>query len=137
MEARRRKYGLNQPLAHRRRPLWLEFLARFLNPLVLILLFASGLSAATGNVTSFVIVIVMVVLSVTLDFVQEMRARERRGSVAPHRRRARKVRRDGVEVSEPVDQLVPGTWSVWPPVIWCRPTAASSRRATCSSTRPC
>ena len=61
MDDRRRQYGLNQPLPHRRRPLWLQFLARFLNPLVLILLFASALSAATGNVTSFVIVIVMVV----------------------------------------------------------------------------
>ena len=58
VDARRRQYGLNQPLAHRRRPLWLQFLTRFLNPLVLILLFASALSAAAGNVTSFVIVIV-------------------------------------------------------------------------------
>jgi Mg2+-importing ATPase len=108
VDARRRKYGLNQPLAHRRRPLWLEFLARFLNPLVLILLFASGLSAATGNVTSFVIVIVMVVLSVTLDFVQEMRAEN---AVEALRRTVAvrvQVRRDGLEVSEPVDQLVPG-----------------------------
>lgn len=99
VEARRRKYGLNQPLAHRRRPLWLEFLARFLNPLVLILLFASGLSAATGNVTSFVIVIVMVVLSVTLDFVQEMRAEN---AVEALRRTVAvrvQVRRDGLEVS--------------------------------------
>ena len=40
VDARRRQYGLNQPRAHRRRPLWLQFLTRFLNPLVLILLFA-------------------------------------------------------------------------------------------------
>ena len=32
VDTRRRRYGLNQPLAHRRRPLWLQFLARFLNP---------------------------------------------------------------------------------------------------------
>jgi Mg2+-importing ATPase len=107
-EARRRQYGLNQPAQHRRRPLWLQFLSRFLNPLVLILLFASALSAATGNVASFVIVIVMVVLSVTLDFVQETRAENAvealRRTVAVRVR----VRRDGAEVSEPVDQLVPG-----------------------------
>ncbi|PGH59495.1 hypothetical protein CRT60_00120, partial [Azospirillum palustre] len=42
-EARLHRYGLNQPLARRCRPLWLQFLTRFLNPLVLILLFASGL----------------------------------------------------------------------------------------------
>src|SRR3954471_14733125 len=108
VDMRRRRYGLNQPRAHRRRPLWLEFLTRFLNPLVLILLFASALSAATGNVTSFVIVIVMVALSVTLDFVQEMRAEN---AVEALRRTVAvrvQVRRDGVEVSEPVNQLVPG-----------------------------
>jgi Mg2+-importing ATPase len=108
VETRRQQCGFNQPLAHRRRPLWLQFLARFLNPLVLILLFASGLSAATGNVTSFVIVIMMVVLSVTLDFVQEMRAEN---TVEALRRTVAvrvQVRRDGVEVSEPADQLVPG-----------------------------
>jgi Mg2+-importing ATPase len=108
VDARRRQYGLNQPRAHRRRPLWLQFLTRFLNPLVLILLFASALSAATGNVASFVIVIAMVVLSVTLDFAQEMRAES---AVEALRRTVAvraQVRRDGVEVSEPVDQLVPG-----------------------------
>jgi Mg2+-importing ATPase len=55
-----------------------------------------------------VIVIVMVVLSVTLDFVQEMRAEN---TVEALRRTVAvrvQVRRNGVEVSEPVDQLVPG-----------------------------
>jgi Mg2+-importing ATPase len=105
---RRRQYGLNQPRPPRRRPLWLQFLGRFLNPLVLILLFASALSAATGNITSFVIVIIMVVLSVTLDFVQEKRAEN---AVEALRRTVAvrvQVLRDGGEVSEPVDQLVPG-----------------------------
>jgi len=108
VERRRRQYGLNQPLIQRRRPLWLQFLARFLNPLVLILLFASALSAATGNVASFVIVIVMVVLSVTLDFIQETRAEN---AVEALRRTVAvrvQVVRDGQDVSEPVDQLVPG-----------------------------
>jgi Cation transport ATPase len=108
VEILRRRYGPNQPVTHRRRPLWLQFLARVLNPLVLILLFASGLSAATGNLTNFVIVIVMVVLSVILDFVQEMSAEN---AVEALRRTVAmrvQVRRDGVEVSEPVDQLVPG-----------------------------
>ncbi|MGF7176104.1 magnesium-translocating P-type ATPase [Azospirillum doebereinerae] len=108
VERRRRRYGPNRPLAHGRRPPWVQFLSRFLNPLVLILLFASGLSAATGNVASFVIVLAMVLLSVTLDFVQEMRAETAvdalRRSVALRVR----VRRDGIERSEPAEQLVPG-----------------------------
>jgi Mg2+-importing ATPase len=35
---------------------------------------ASGLSAATGDVASFVIVASIVTVSITLDFVQEVRA---------------------------------------------------------------
>ena len=56
-----------------RSPLWLQFLSRFRNPLVIILLVASGLSAATGNVASFVIVVTIVMMSMTIDFVQEVR----------------------------------------------------------------
>jgi Mg2+-importing ATPase len=108
VETRRRSAGFNRLQVHRRRPLWLEFLSRFLNPLVLILLFASAMSAATGNVASFVIVIVMVVLSITLDFVQGLRAEN---SVDALRRTVAVralVRRDGAEASVPVEDLVPG-----------------------------
>ena len=62
----------------------LEFLARFRNPLVLLLLAASAVSALTGEVESFVIITAIVVMSVTLDFVQEHRA----GQAAPERLKA-------------------------------------------------
>ncbi len=52
------------------------FVSRFKNPLVLLLIAASAISAATGDVTSSVIVIVMALLSVTLDSAQEYRAGE-------------------------------------------------------------
>ncbi len=52
------------------------FVSRFKNPLVLLLIAAGAISAATGDVTSSVIVIVMALLSVTLDAVQEYRAGE-------------------------------------------------------------
>ncbi len=108
VKRRRKRYGLNQMQVRRRQPLWLQFLSRFLNPLVLILLFASSLSAVTGNVTSFVIIIVMIVLSITMDFVQGLRAENAvealRRTVAVRTR----VCRDGVEAEEAVDQLVPG-----------------------------
>ncbi|MGV0977164.1 MAG: cation-transporting P-type ATPase, partial [Azonexus sp.] len=51
-----------------------QYLSRFKNPLVLILLVASAVSALTGEVTNFVIISCIVLLSVTLDFVQEHRA---------------------------------------------------------------
>src|SRR3954463_144634 len=57
VDMRRRRYGLNQPRAHRRRPLWLEFLTRFLNPLVLILLFASGFLGGPRNPPHFLLLL--------------------------------------------------------------------------------
>ena len=88
-------YGPNDAATVKRSPLWLQFLARFRNPLVIILLVASGLSAATGEVASFVIVVTIVTISMALDFVQEVRAQSAvealRRSVAVKA----SVRRDG------------------------------------------
>jgi Mg2+-importing ATPase len=101
-------YGPNDAATVKRSPLWLQFLARFRSPLVIILLVASALSAATGDIASFVIVLAIVTASMTLDFVQEVQAQNAvealRRSVAVKAT----VRRDGASVSLPIDQLVPG-----------------------------
>ena len=108
VRSRLRTYGPNDAATVRRSPLWVQFLTRFRNPLVIILLVASGLSAATGDVASFVIITSIVMLSMTLDFVQEVRAQNAvealRRSVAVQAT----VRRDGASLSVPIDQLVPG-----------------------------
>jgi len=101
-------FGPNTAAAAKRSPLWLQFLARFRSPLVIILLVASALSAATGDIASFVIVLSIVTISMTLDFVQEVRAQNAvealRRSVAVQAT----VRRDAVKLSLPIDRLVPG-----------------------------
>src|SRR5438552_11936030 len=74
VEARFATYGYNTAASVKRSPLSLRFLARFRNPLVLILLAASGLSAIAGDAASFFIVGAIVLISITLDFVQEARA---------------------------------------------------------------
>ena len=71
---RLKREGPNVLRPPRKRALILQFLARFKNPLVIILLIASAVSAFTGDVTSFLIISAIVVMSVTLDFVQEHRA---------------------------------------------------------------
>ena len=109
-EARSRQatYGANDASTVKRLPLWLQFLARFRNPLVIILVVASALSAATGDVASFVIIITIVMLSIAFDFVQEVRAQNAvealRRSVAVQAT----VRRDGAAASMLTEQLVPG-----------------------------
>jgi len=89
-------------------PGWRQYLRHFRNPLVLTLLLASGVSAATGEVTNFVIIACIVLLSVTLDFWQELRA----GQVVERLRQSVAVRatvlRDGQWQEHPVADLVPG-----------------------------
>src|SRR5665811_23497 len=109
VQSRLKTYGPNDAATVKRSPLWLQFLARFRNPLVIILLVASGLSAATGDVASFFIVVTIVTISITLDFVQEVRAQNAvealRRSVAVQ---ATVRRSNGARLSVPIDQLVPG-----------------------------
>jgi Mg2+-importing ATPase len=111
LESRLAVYGCNTAASVKRSPLWLQFLTRFRNPLVVILLSASGLSAVTGDAASFFIVGAIVLISITFDFVQEVGAENAvealRRSVAVQAT----VRRDGATRSVPIDQLVPGTLS--------------------------
>jgi len=108
VQSRLGTFGSNDPASVKRLPLWLQFLSLFRNLLVIILLLACGLSAATGDVASFVIVVTIVTMSMTIDFVQEVRAQNAvealRRSVAVQAT----VRRNGASVSIPIDQLVPG-----------------------------
>jgi Mg2+-importing ATPase len=102
------RHGPNTLEERRQQPLALQFLARFRNPLVLVLLAASAVSAATGDAANFFIIMALVLLSVTLDFVQEHRAsraaQKLRESVALRATVIRGCR----EQELPVTELVPG-----------------------------
>ena len=103
-----REFGPNTARPAPKRSAVLEFLGRFRSPLVVVLLCASLASAFTGDVASFVIIVTMVALSVTIDFVQEHRA-GRAAQALLHRVQVHAtVVRDAVPVSLPVARLVPG-----------------------------
>jgi len=69
-----KKVGSNQIESTKPKSLLSVFAERFSNPLVLILLFAAGVSAFTGDIPSFVIIMVIVLISVILDVTQEYQA---------------------------------------------------------------
>ena len=102
------RYGPNILHMQRRNALLLQFLAKFRNPLVIILLAASVISAFTGDVASFIIITLIVLMSVTLDFIQEFRA----GQAAERLRQSVTVHvqalRDGNSQEIPLPSLVPG-----------------------------
>ena len=102
------RYGPNLFNPQRKNALLLQFLGKFSNPLVIILLIASAVSGLTGDLTSFIIISLIVLMSVTLDFVQEFRAGKEadklRQSVTVHVQ----ALRDGKSQEIPLPSLVPG-----------------------------
>jgi Mg2+-importing ATPase len=109
-EAHRRLavFGSNVFRDRQQQSLILQFLSRFKNPLVVLLLVASAISALTGEVTNFLIIFALVLFSVTLDFVQEYNA----GKAAESLRQSVSVRatviRDGKPLQTLVTDVVPG-----------------------------
>jgi Mg2+-importing ATPase len=69
-EERLSRYGPNDPTPVRRGALALELLLLFLNPLVVILLVAAAISAILGQTVDAGIIFLMVLLGVTINFVQ-------------------------------------------------------------------
>ena len=72
--ARLKTFGPNQLKPSSSKAVLLQFLLQFKNPLVLVLLAGSAVSAFTGDASGAVIVGLIVLMSVTLDFVQSYRA---------------------------------------------------------------
>jgi Mg2+-importing ATPase len=106
--ARRAIHGDNLLAVRRRRAVLLDYLARFRNPLVLLLLCASVVSAALGDLPSFVVIAVLVLASVTLDFVQERRAGHAAEGLRASVALRTSVLRNGQAVRLPAAELVPG-----------------------------
>jgi Mg2+-importing ATPase len=102
------KFGPNLFREQHNTSLLLQFLSRFLNPLVIILLVASVVSAFTGEFTNFIIISMIVLLSVTLDFVQEYRANAAADKLRQSVSVQTTVLRDTKSISIPVSEIVPG-----------------------------
>ncbi|MEY9626361.1 magnesium-translocating P-type ATPase [Sinorhizobium fredii] len=109
-EARRRlaRFGRNT-IRHTDEPKALQVLLRqFRSPLVLILVFAAGMSALVGEVNEAVIITLIVLISCGLSFIQEYRAS--RAVEALRRRISHRalVLRDGKPTSLLAPDVVPG-----------------------------
>jgi len=107
-KARLAKFGPNLFREHAEKPLLVQYLLRFKNPLVIILLVASAVSAFTGEVTNFIIISCIVLMSVTLDFVQEYRASAAAEKLKLSVSLRTTVIRDGQPVEVALSKVVPG-----------------------------
>ncbi len=104
----RQQYGLNAFETQRRSRAFLAFLARFKNPLVLILLLAATLSLFFGDKASFFIISTIILLSVSLDFINTYRSEKAAEALKDKVRVKVTVIRDRHEIEIATSELVPG-----------------------------
>ncbi|MGA7324245.1 MAG: magnesium-translocating P-type ATPase [Rhodomicrobium sp.] len=100
--------GPNRIDTAKRKSLLIAFAERFSNPLVLILLFAAGVSAFTGDVASFVIITIIVLMSVILDVTQERQAQNAADKLREQVALSATALRDGKPAGIPATEIVPG-----------------------------
>lgn len=106
--ARLRVWGPNELAPPRRFEAVRELFRYFANPLVLILLVASAVSAAFGQMVSAVIIALMLVLSVALNFTQAYRSQRAAARLRQQVGQTATVTRDGVAHELPVREVVVG-----------------------------
>jgi Mg2+-importing ATPase len=105
---RLRLYGPNSFVKESRFAALFGFLRLVANPLVIILLIASGASLALGDRIGGLIIISIVLLSVLLNFFMEFQARHAVEKIQKQVATTAAVIRDGQERELPIAELVPG-----------------------------
>ena len=107
-EQRARTWGPNEVAQERRRGWFLRLLIIIRNPLVILLSALSAISYVTGDVRAGTVMACMVLLSVTLRFVQEARADAAAAKLKAMIHVTATVIRDGKAREIPLRDLVPG-----------------------------
>jgi Mg2+-importing ATPase len=107
-DAHRERFGPNEITRLRKRSIILQFLDRFRNLLIIILLIAAVISIFVGEITDAAIIVVIVVASVSLDFYQEYRAEDAAELLRQKIITRATVFRDRKKQEMPISDLVPG-----------------------------
>ena len=110
VEAKRRlaQFGPNEPSASKRTTPLLQLLILLANPLAIILLSASVISAALGEVVNASIIVTMVLFSVALNFIQTYRSQKAVDSIRKEVAPTANVLRDNTWAEIPRREIVPG-----------------------------
>jgi Mg2+-importing ATPase len=107
-DRRLRLYGPNSLVRESRFAVLFSFFGFFANPLVIILVIASGISLALGEHVGGLIIITIVLFSVLLNFFMEFQARHAVEEIQKQIATTAAVMRDGREQELPIAELVPG-----------------------------
>ncbi|MBI5046101.1 MAG: magnesium-translocating P-type ATPase [Candidatus Niyogibacteria bacterium] len=106
--ARRLKhYGLNEIAEKKQLSLVASFLLKFANPLILILVIAAIIAAALGERMNPAIIITIVVISVTLDFINTYKSERAAEALKERVKITATIIRDGQARELPLSHIVP------------------------------
>jgi len=102
------QFGPNEPAPTKRTAPLFQLLILLANPLAIILLVASGISAALGEVINASIIITMVLFSVALNFIQTYRSQKAVDSIRKEVAPTANVLRDSTWIEIHRREIVPG-----------------------------
>lgn len=102
------EYGLNQLTEKGSKSIWTMLYEQLVEPLVVILLIAAGISALLGKAEEFIAIMTIVILNAVLGIVQERRAEEAIEALKRMSQPNVRVRRNGKATTVEATQLVPG-----------------------------
>ncbi|MBE0516458.1 MAG: cation-translocating P-type ATPase [Methanophagales archaeon] len=108
VKRRREKYGLNELREEKKISRPTIFFSQFRNALIIILLVATAISAAIGNVVDAAVIFAAVLLVVTLGFFFEYRSEKAIKALKEMAAPTAHVLREGTEVKIPSKEIVPG-----------------------------
>ncbi len=108
IEKRLDEHGANEVAQEKKHGAWSRFIDSIRNPLVILLSALAAVAFATGEITSGVVMMTMVVMGVTLRFIQESRADRAAAALKAMIKVTTAVLRDGQEVEIPLKEVVPG-----------------------------
>jgi Mg2+-importing ATPase len=106
--SRLKTLGANEISSGRQTVVFYQLLRRFMNPLVLLLLITSLVSLMLGQTNDFIIILVIITLSVGLDFYQEYSANQAAKKLKESIGLQAQVLRGGSLQTIPVKEIVPG-----------------------------
>ncbi len=102
------QYGPNQLTEKKAKSIFKMLYEQLVEPLVVILLMAAGISALLGKAEEFIAIMAIVVLNAVLGIVQERRAEEAIAALKKMSQPNVRVKRNGQNTTVPATELVPG-----------------------------
>lgn len=106
------EYGLNELEEEEKKPFIKKLAEQFLDPMILILIAASIVSAFTGEGVDAIIIIAIVIVNAILSLTQEGKAEEAIAALKKMSSPRAKVIRDGKTIEIDSNQLVPGDFVI-------------------------